>query len=278
MEITTIVSGRVRPSHVPEGADFTDPRVVLHGALAALFLGACGGGGGAAIPSGQMVVNSRPEVRVGPEQYVQTGATIFLDASASTDPDGDALTFAWSLSSIGPNSNQAQLSDPTSATPTFVTATARGIYTATVTVSDGKESAARQVVITSTPVGLTLIEIDLFGAPHFLDFPYGRTRNFDITTTAPVATLARYKMVVQGAGQFTVSNLRVSLLTSGSPPAMFSSFDGLVDGRVLSAGPPVFFTLQSTKTGGTSALEYAFDIQELMPYGQFRHAGQVTTR
>jgi subtilisin-like proprotein convertase family protein len=40
-------------------------------------------------------VNHPPQAAVGPDQVVDEGRTVFLDASASSDPDGNALLFEW---------------------------------------------------------------------------------------------------------------------------------------------------------------------------------------
>jgi hypothetical protein len=61
-------------------------------------------------------VNHPPVANAGPEQTRNAGTMIRLDGTASSDPDGDLLTFTWSQLS-GPS---VTLSDIHSATPTFV--------------------------------------------------------------------------------------------------------------------------------------------------------------
>ena len=79
-------------------------------------------------------VNSAPSANAGAGQSVNVGSTVTLDGSGSSDPDGDAITYSWSISSI-PTNSTATLTNPTSANPTFV-ADKAGTYMVSLTVSD----------------------------------------------------------------------------------------------------------------------------------------------
>ena len=92
--------------------------------------------------------NRPPVANAGPARTVALQATVQLDGSASNDPDGDALTFSWSLLSK-PSGSGATLSDAHNAKPTFV-ADQAGSYVAQLIVSDGKLSSAPVTVAIST--------------------------------------------------------------------------------------------------------------------------------
>ena len=79
--------------------------------------------------------NIPPTADAGPDQPVEEGLTVTLDASNSTDLNDDPLTFAWELVSFtGP---AVVLSSNTTATSTFDT-TDDGVYAFQVTVDDDK--------------------------------------------------------------------------------------------------------------------------------------------
>ncbi|MBB5369474.1 MULTISPECIES: PKD domain-containing protein [unclassified Janthinobacterium] len=119
------------------------------------FLSACGGGGndvtenpGTVTPP-VTVVNTAPVAHAGLAQSVIAGSVVTLDASASSDVDGDALTYKWVLNSK-PVSSAAVLDSLSAVKPTFV-ADVAGSYVATLVVNDGKvNSELSSVTITAS--------------------------------------------------------------------------------------------------------------------------------
>ena len=91
--------------------------------------------------------NSAPSAAAGPDQTVAVGDEVTLDGSGSSDTDGDALTYSWTL--ILPPGSAAALSDPTAVHPTFV-ADWPGTYLARLVVNDGQADSAPDTVNITT--------------------------------------------------------------------------------------------------------------------------------
>ena len=88
---------------------------------------------------------SGPTANAGPDQTVDEGAVVTLDGTASSDPDSQNLTYSWALGNhTGP---PITLSSATAAKPTFQTLD-DGMYTFTLTVSDGTNTATDDVTVT----------------------------------------------------------------------------------------------------------------------------------
>ena len=121
-------------------------------ACLSLILGliGCGGGGSAACSAGLGVLasgscpseaaNNAPTARTGAIQNVQVGTLVFLDGSASTDPESSPITYKWTFTSK-PAGSAADLAPSASPRPSFI-ADVEGLYSATLVVSDGKVSSA----------------------------------------------------------------------------------------------------------------------------------------
>lgn len=93
--------------------------------------------------------NVEPIADAGIDQDVKTTSVVTLDGSASSDADGDTLTYAWSIISSPPGSD-AELSYVTTVNPTFV-ADLTGSYVIQLIVNDGTvNSVANTVTITAS--------------------------------------------------------------------------------------------------------------------------------
>ncbi len=93
-------------------------------------------------------VNTRPVAEAGMDQNALVGVTVTLDGSGSFDPDGDPLTYSWSILSQ-PVGSSATLAAPTSVSPSFVVDVA-GDYVLQLIVDDGALSSAPDTVLVST--------------------------------------------------------------------------------------------------------------------------------
>ena len=93
-------------------------------------------------------VNSAPVANAGPAQTVSVNSVVQLDGSASTDVDGDSLTYAWNLNSK-PDGSAASLSSTTIVNPTF-RLDKPGTYVAQLIVNDGTLASAAATVTIST--------------------------------------------------------------------------------------------------------------------------------
>lgn len=89
--------------------------------------------------------NGAPVANAGVAQTVVVGSPVNLDGTASSDPDGDSLTYSWVLDV--PAASSATLSAAATSQPSF-NADAAGSYTAVLTVSDGQLEDTASVVIT----------------------------------------------------------------------------------------------------------------------------------
>jgi hypothetical protein len=99
-------------------------------------------------------INTKPIANAGPDQDGQVGVTVSLDGSGSTDADGDALTYQWSLASV-PDGSTATLTGATAAHAAFLP-NVGGTYVVQLIVNDGTvdsdpDTATVTVTVDTTP-------------------------------------------------------------------------------------------------------------------------------
>jgi RHS repeat-associated protein len=123
-------------SSTPVGADMTSTAGILDDFNNGRLSYSCGG------------ANQPPTANAGPDQTVPIGSLVTLSGAASSDPNGDALRFAWTMVSL-PAGSAAIVSRPTTVSPSFV-ADLPGTYTLGLIVSDGYTNSAPDVVVVST--------------------------------------------------------------------------------------------------------------------------------
>jgi PKD repeat protein len=84
--------------------------------------------------------NAPPVADAGADQQVVLGASVTLDGTGSSDPDGDELTYSW-VSDLEPDLEIASTASPNA------TFTVNGTHTVTLTVSDGQFNSSDTVTV-----------------------------------------------------------------------------------------------------------------------------------
>ncbi len=124
-------------------------------------------------------VNQPPVAVAGPPQSVAAGATVTLDGSASSDPDGSVAAFQWSQTA-GPS---VTLSSPGTAKTTFTAPSAGGTLTFRLTVTDnGGLASSATVAVTVNAGGGSGAGVTLAASPASPQ-PRGTVVTFTATPT-----------------------------------------------------------------------------------------------
>lgn len=187
--------------------------------------------------------NEPPVASAGADRAGAVGAPVVLDGTGSTDPDGDALTYAWSQVS-GP---AVTLSTPNAATARF-TPTVAGSYVLRLVVSDGAVSDDDTVVITVGSGPVVVFRDDFEQAGGWTVNAGGDTATAGVWERAdPAATTS------SGPKQLgtTVSG-SFDLVTGGRAGLSAGEFD--VDGGKTSIQSPAI----AIPAGGTVTLSLSY--------------------
>ena len=162
--------------------------------------------------------NTKPVADAGGDQTVTVGASAQLDGSGSSDADGDALTYAWAITSA-PEGSTAALSNAAIVNPAF-TPDLAGKYNIQLVVNDGNENSnTNAITITAIdPASMTLEVLSIKSREgYYVDILF----NKDLEET-PAETIGNYKieyriyeLFVTGA-ELSADNRTVTLTTSNS--------------------------------------------------------------
>ena len=131
-------------SHAPSGEIAT---VLLVTFASAFLLTGCG----------HPRVNRPPIATAGADQVVKSGDTVTLDASGSSDPDGDPITFSWSQT-LGTPVSLRSISGPKLS---FIAPANGTTLVFKVTVSDGQSNSVATVHVSVHPTGRTAKVVEI---------------------------------------------------------------------------------------------------------------------
>ena len=165
------------------------------------------GNGGTSTDTVAVVVaaNTAPIANAGPDQGpIDTGNTVTLNGGASSDPEGDALTYSWTQIS----GTSVSLSGASSANPTFTAPPVNGTENLTfrLVVNDGQANSVADTVTVS---------IRAIGNITIIQKVQGADRTFSYTST--VSALNGSVATQNGTGQIQADNISAGSYAIAAP-------------------------------------------------------------
>lgn len=144
--------------------------------------------------------NTAPTTNAGPDQTGYVNRLVFLDGSASTDPEGEKLRYTWTENMGNPQTGI--LHGDHAAKPAF-TATTAGTYVFSLVVNDGRaNSSADSVTVTVSSGSAPNQTFDILPASSmsgYVNSPSGKTFTADNLYTGKLSS-TNY----EGAAQFVL--------------------------------------------------------------------------
>lgn len=214
------------------------------------------------LPVRLRVTHGHPPIAdAGPDQTsgVLVGDAVLLDGSASTDPDGQTLSYSWALIAA-PADSTATLSDPTLAALVFAP-DKPGTYTARLTVNDGvMDSAPDDVSVTvvvppptvgiATPENLSVLAASPVAVTGTVDDPDASVTVNGHPVVNDAGSFAVEVALAEGSNTITViaqngtgqgsANVEVILNTTDNPVLTITSpVAGFLAGEEFAMGAPL---------------------------------------
>jgi uncharacterized repeat protein (TIGR01451 family) len=205
-------------------------------------------------------VNRPPTANAGPDQTASAGAScraiVTLNGTASTDLDGDALTYTWTADNLLPPPILLAPADPSSGTvtgPTPAGPLPLGTHTITLTVNDGHGGTASDTVV------VTVRDVT---APTFSGVPAPIT----LEQSSPSGTTFSVAMAA------AADNCSGSVAVSSNAPAIFPPGPTVVtftarDAASNSASAATTVTVVDTTPPTFSNVPAPIIVQQSMPSG-----------
>ncbi|MBG8555649.1 alpha-amylase family glycosyl hydrolase [Hymenobacter guriensis] len=201
--------------------------------------------------------NQAPVANAGPDQTLAAGTTsATLTAAASSDPNGQALTYAWTKVS-GP---AATFSSTTAVSPTVSGLTA-GTYVFQVSVSDGALSSTDQVQV--------VVQASGTATAYYIINRWQNTYLYDNAAQVKYAATASgtaYQWTLETVG----SNTRIRNVASGN----YMNIEGQT-GSVQCTAVPDYFTSGQWTREAVSGTSY-FRIRNVWQPGNYLHVENLT--
>ncbi len=221
--------------------------------------------------TGPPIGNRPPVANAGPDQTVHVGQTAYLNGGGSSDPDGDALRYAWSFASR-PTGSSAALSDTTAINPSF-TPDKEGPYTLQLVVTDSKGASGTpdQVVVStsnSPPVAYAGPNQSIIGMGATVQLDGTRSKDDDgdslayrWTLTCPEGSIAslsdstspRPTFVVDRPGTYIAQLVVSDGWASSAPSAVTITSENLKPVAKASANPTTVHAGASVQLDGSAS-------------------------
>ena len=237
------------------------------------------------------IFNSAPVAIAGGPSVAAPSTTVYLDAAASYDPNGDLLTYTWSFDSL-PSGSFAWFSSSTSAYPTFY-ADVLGTYVVRLTVRDpaGLTSSDTLTISVQTTSGCLRISEYLEGTSlnkavelHNCDTPSASLSGVYLCVITNAGTTCSSNIPLAGSlsgdGTYVVCNSSLTLglasfcnQTTGA--LNFNGDDRLLLYRDTDANGSFSVSDEVLDAFGETAVRPADVPTE--PFGTLRYAWQDTT-